>query len=325
MAVAAVAMVALVVPVSLAALAGVGPAPHTPGSTDRRTAAPGDPVVAAALSCDDDALPAEVVPQAVVAARMCDTDEGVASWFAPQDGLHADLAPLLGVLADAGRVPETHGSGDRYYCTDDGGYGFDLRLALASGDVVSIVGDTGGCSTVRIGGEDLLGSDEVLATFLGLLAEQRDGTTPPAPVRTLDLGCRNAEPPQDHRLSLIGDPADLVQAVTCWRPNADETPPWRDRRAVPARALAVLVDDLAARSRLAPGYGEPDCPGGLADYYTQDLVGLTRWGDVVAVRGVCREFLAAPGSFWSGDRDRTDQAYWRPSPRAQRILDGLRG
>ena len=86
-----------------------------------------------ALTCPDDAVPAEVVPSAVVAARMCDTHNGVASWFAPQDGLHADLAPLMAVLADAARVPATSGSGDRYFCTDDGGYGFDLRLALASG------------------------------------------------------------------------------------------------------------------------------------------------------------------------------------------------
>ena len=316
------AVVALVVPVSLAALAGVGPASDP---VERRTTLPpGDPAAAAAISCTTVARPAEVVPTSVVAARMCHTDSGVASWFAPQDGLHADLAPLLAVLEDAEAVPETSGSGDRYYCTDDGGYGFDLRLALTSGDVVSIVGDTGGCSTVRIGGADLIGSDEVLATFLDLLAEQRESTTPLASVEPLDLGCRNAEPPEDHRLSLIGDPTDLVRAVTCWRPNADDTPPWQDRRDVPVRALAVLIDDLSAHTRLAREFGEPDCPGGLDDYYTQDVVGQTRWGDVVAVRGVCREFLASPAALWQASDPVAEQPFWKPSPPAQQILDHLR-
>ena len=65
------------------------------------------------------------------------------------------------------------------------------------------------------------------------------------------------------------------------------------------------------------GLGEPDCPGGLDRYYTQDLVGLTRWGDVVAIRGACREFLAAPAELWQQDPDRTEepqQPFWQPSP-----------
>ena len=245
------------------------------------------------------------------------------------------LAALAGVGGPAPGAPDSAerptavpagdpAAADALTCSDDGGYGFDLRLATASGEIVSVVGDTRGCSTVRIGGEDLLGSDEVLATFRDLLADQRATTTPPVSVEPLDLGCRNTEPPGDHRLPLIGDPADLVQAVTCWRPNADEVPPWRDRRTVPSPALTILVDDLTARTRPASGFGEPDCPGG---YYWQDLVGLTRWGDVVAVRGVCREFLAAPGEFWQADPDQTvepEQPFCHPSPRAQRILDGLR-
>ncbi|PKH43519.1 hypothetical protein CXG46_03440 [Nocardioides alpinus] len=319
-------MVALAVPVSLAALAGVGEPPTPLAVAEPTHASPaGDPAAAVALSCSGAASPAEVVPatNAVVAARMCDTDSGVAAWFAPQDGLHEGLEPLLAVLTDAEAVPETSGSGDRYFCTDDGGYGFDLRLALGSGEVVSIPGDTGGCSTVRIGGADLVGSDEVLATFLEALDAQRADARPPAAVEPLDLGCRNAEPPVDHRLSLIGDPSDLVSAVTCWRPDADETPPWRDRKQVPVRALAVLVDDLTASSRLAGGFGEPSCPDG---YYTQDLVGLTRRGDVVAVRGVCREFLTTPPRFIATGTTDVDLElpYWTPSPRAQRILDGLR-
>lgn len=319
-----VAVVALIVPVSLAALAGVGPAPTATSSADPRTTMPpGDPVAAATLTCSDAVPAAEVVPASVVAARLCDTDSGVASWFAPQDGLHVDLAPLLAVLAAAEPVPETSGSGDRYFCTDDGGYGFDLRLALASGEVVSVPGDTGGCSTVRIGDEDLVGSDEVVATFIEALMEQRGYTAPPAELVDLPLDC-DRPPPEDHRLSLIGDPADLIRAVTCWRPNADGTPPWRGRLSVPPQQLTRLVADLGAHTRLQDQFSEPDCPGGRSGYYWQDLVGQTRWGDVVAVRGVCREFLVPQVGYWRPADGGTEQRYWQPSPAAQRILDGLR-
>jgi hypothetical protein len=96
---------------------------------------------------------------------------------------------------------------------------------------------------------------------------------------------------------------------------------------VPSRDLDILIGDLASNSRMAHGFGKPDCPGGLNDYYWQDLVGLTRWGDVIILRGVCRTFLAAPSEFWQADPDQAEepaQPFWHPSPRAQRILDGLR-
>jgi hypothetical protein len=53
-------------------------------------------------------------------------------------------------------------------------------------------------------------------------------------------------------------------------------------------------------------------------------VGETRWGDVIAVRGMCREFLASPAAFWQSSDQVAEQPFWKPSPRAQRILDGLR-
>ena len=282
-----------------------------------------DPGGAAAMTCDDPSAPAADVPTDVVAARMCATDEGLARWYAPQDSLHADLAPLVDLLGALEPVPESTDE-ERYFCTDDGGYGFDLRLALASGEVVSVPGDTGGCSTVRVGGEDVVGSDEVLATFLDALAAQRRTTEPPTTLVDLPLACGQDAPDADHRLSLIGDQVDLVRAVACWRPNADDVPPWRGERAVPSGPLARLVQDLATRSTRQDQFGTPDCPGGLPGYYWQDLVGQTRWGDVVAIRGVCRELMASPADFWQpGDEDAA-QRYWHPSPAAQRILDGLR-
>ena len=81
-------------------------------------------------------------------------------------------------------------------------------------------------------------------------------------------------------------------------------------------------------SRCTDGLGEPDCPGGLDRYYTQDLVGLTRWGDVVAVRGACRESLAAPAELWqqdlTGPRSRNSPSGSPPPARHPRGDDHLR-
>ena len=283
----------------------------------------GDPAVAESMSCSGSATPAAAVPGDVVATRMCAIDNRVTSWFGPQDGLHSGLGDLVEVLAGLEPLPESTDE-NRTFCTDDGGIAFELRLALAAGDVVSIPGDTGGCSTVTIGGRDVGGSDEVLASFLSALAEQRRTAQPPAALVELPLACGQDEPDRDHRLSLIGDPADFVRAITCWRPNAAEVGPWRGERPVPARELARLVEDISLRRDVQEQFSSPDCPGGKEGYYWQDLVGQTRWGDVVAARGVCRELLTTPARFWRpGDED-LEQYFWHPSPAAQRILDGLR-
>lgn len=283
----------------------------------------GDAAVAAAMSCDDVATPAASAPTGVVAARMCAVDNRNASWFGPQDSLHVGLGPLVALLAGLEPLPASTDD-DPVLCTSDGGIAFDLRLALASGEVVSVPGDTGGCSTVTIGAVEVGGSDEVVATFMDALARQRRTTEPPAALVDLPLACGQDEPDRDHRLSVIGDPVDLVRAVTCWRPNADEVGPWRDERPVPPRLLARLVADISAHSDEQDQLGTPDCPGGLEGYYWQDLVGQTRWGDVVAVRGVCRELLVSPASSWRPGDEHLGSRFWHPSPRAQRILDGLR-
>lgn len=316
-------LVLLVVPLGLVPYV-LAPLPAGESTGRERAERPvaGDPAVAATMTCGDDAAPAAASPTDVVGARLCATDNGLVQWYAPQDGLHADLGPLVDLLGGLEQVPESTDE-ERYFCTDDGGVGFDLRLALASGEVVSVPGDTGGCSTVRIGDEDLVGSDEVVATFLEALVEQRGSTAPPAELVDLPLDC-DRPPPEDHRLSLIGDPADLIRAVTCWRPNADETPPWRDRRPVPPQQLTRLVADVGAHTRLQDQFSEPNCPGGRSGYYWQDLVGQTRWGDVVAVRGVCREFLVSQAGYWRPAYGDPEQRYWQPARAAQRILDGLR-
>jgi hypothetical protein len=278
----------------------------------------GDADVAAAMSCADPASPAAEVPTRVVAARMCATDEGVMPWYAPQDSLYADLAPLVGLLGGLEPAPGSTDT-ERYFCTSDGGYAFDLRLALASGEVVSIPGDTGGCSTVRVGGEDLVGSDEVLATFLDAVAERRLSTQPAADLDALPLACGSDGPFGDHVVSRIGDPRDLVTAVSCWRPDGkDDVGPWRGPTPVPEADVAGLVADMREHTRRDLGWDDEPCRNRPVTW--QDLVGRTRWGDVVVVRGVCSTYLLSDVSTTPPE----DQEFWYPSPAAQRILDALR-
>lgn len=278
---------------------------------------PGDPAVAAAMSCADPAGPASELPTRAVAARMCVTDEGVMPWYAPQDSLYADLTALVGLLEGLEPAPESTDT-ERYYCTSDGGYGFDLRLAFASGDVVSIPGDTGGCSTVRVGGKDLVGSDEVLATFLDALAAQRLSSPPAADLDALPLACGSDGPFGDHVVSRIGDPRDLVTAVSCWRPNRDDIGPWRGPTPVPEALLDELVTDMREHTRRDLGWDDEPCRDRPVIW--QDLVGRTRWGDVVVVRGVCSTYLLSDVSTTAP----AEQEFWYPAHRAQRILDRLR-
>jgi hypothetical protein len=273
----------------------------------------------AGLGCGEAVRPAPTLPleEEPVSARLCVVG-GVMPWSAPRD-LLLDAGAVAAAVDRAERTPRD------IDCFAVGGYAFELRLFLAGGRAVSVRGDTGGCGFVEAADGAYLGADDVLAVFLDSLADQRrtarpDRTALPTP------GCNTAVD-EDYALSLIGDPADIAVAVSCWRPNADEPPPWRGPVPIGPRRLAFLLADMAANSTLQKGFGRPDCPGGLDHYYWQDLVGVTRWGDTVVVRGVCRELQAAPNDFWHGDdtsEDDPERRFWHPSPRAQRILDGLR-
>ena len=308
------ALVLLVVPLGLVPFVL---APLQDGETlTARAGGPvaGDPAVAAAMTCADRAVPASDVPVDVVAARMCATDNGLARWYAPQDSLHAELVPLVEVLGSLEPVPESTDE-DRYSCTDDGGYGFDLRLALASGEVVSVPGDTGGCSTVRIGGKDVIGSDDVVATFLDGITAQRTVSGPPDDVTELPLGCGSDTSFTNHVLSRIGDPRDIVRAVSCSMPDPGG---WGDAAPITPRQLATLMADLSRGTRKDQGFAHLPC--GRDDFYNQDIIGQTSSGDVVALRGACGIFLVTDASSTGS----ADEEYWYPSPESLRILDRLR-
>lgn len=300
----------VVLPVLLALLllqeAPVGPAPPAAVAT-----------VPVEVSCDGTVPPARSVPTEVVAARLCATDAGLERWYAPQDTLRGDLRPLVDLLVGLQPLPGSTTEG-RTFCPDDGGIGFDLRLALASGELVSLAGDTGGCSTVRVGDDDLGGSDGVVAAFVQALVAQRSRSDPPPSPVALHLGC-GAGTWGDHRLSLVGDPRELVRAVSCSRPSdGDDVASWGRPVAVRPGDVALLVADMRARTSVGQDSDDGSCRDRAP--VDQDLVGQTRWGDVVAVRGACGSYLlsdvtaVAPG----------DQELWHPSPRARRILEQLR-
>ena len=155
--------------------------------------------------------------------------------------------------------------------------------------------------------------------FLDGIADQRTMSEPPARLKALALGCGSDTTFKDHVLSRIGDPWDLVAAVSCWRPaGEDDVPPWADPIPVPEADVALLTDDMSGHTRTDLGWNNDACRDQPVVW--QDLVGQTRWGDVVAIRGVCDTYLLSDISAVAPE----DQEFWYPSPAARRILDDLR-
>ena len=312
-------MVALVVPVSLAALAGVGG--PTPG--DRRTArlqadpprlvAAGDPAIAATLTCDGEVAAPTALPLegSLQAARLCARTPSYLPWTAPEP-----LSEHLDVLAEA--LSQLEETPDDYMCFQSGGrYHYDLRLVV-DGEIVSLRTQPS-CLQFTVGGVDYLNTSEPFDAYLTALRAQRSRRAPPRLGPTTALDCHAGMPGQDHALSPLGDAVDMVEAVSCWRPDSkDDVRPWRVAVPVPSARLDTLLADMRVRTRSGPGFDENPC--GDDRYYWQDLLGRTRWGDVVVIRGVCDTFLPDSADTTTPE----DQEFWHPSPRAQRILDALR-
>ena len=306
-----------------AAGAIVGMALLLSACTDAESTAP-EPVdesyvVAGELSCDSEVkeAPTLPLPEEPVAMLVCGDPESMVPWTAPADVVEQHLGRLVDAIEDLEPVPD-----EPFDCTFDGGVAFHLLLRLAQDRAVRVKGDTGGCSVVESAGQRWLGSDDFFQTVLELVEEQRRGMPPPV---SLPPALREAPSCPDSGTwppySLVGEARDLLVAVSCWRPDAKELPPFGPAVTVPRRDLGFLLRDLeqntAPSKVVGAGY---DCPGGLKNLYTQTLVGRTVWGDLVAVDGWCHEFHVRPP--WT--QSDGDPLLWHPSPRAQRILDRLR-
>jgi hypothetical protein len=268
------------------------------------------------LTCDSKlqevpTLPLEAEP---VALLLCADPDGSSPWTSPADVVEGDLAELRAVLDDLEPTPD-----EDYACTMQGGPAYDLFLRFSRDRYARIHGETGGCGVVTTGIGEWFGANEVLDTALALVEEQRDRQPEPTAVPDAP-GCpvySNLGP----AYSLTGEVAEMVVAVSCWRPDAPEPPPFGDAVPVPARQLRVLLADVEQNSEPLEKTGDYDCPGGLDELYSQVLVGRTAWGDLLALSGACREFYV---DVWSQRPGDDPARVWRPTPRSQRILDSLR-
>lgn len=272
-------------------------------------------VVRGALSCDSEVteVPEPVMDGEPSALLICADAEGSTPWTAPADVVEGDLTPLLRVLADLEPAP-----GQDYACTRQGGPAYDLLIRFSGTTYARVHGDTGGCGVVTSNGNDYFGADVVLDTAIALVEDQREEQRQPtAGPEPLDLSCRRVLTEQGPATSLTGSPADLVELVSCWQPNAPELGEWSEARARPAD-VRVLARDVGRHA--APGDARDlRCPGGLERHYFQHLVGRTAWGDLVVIAGECRRFVVMDTRPQGGD-----SVVWRPTPRSQRILDSLR-
>ena len=311
------ALVLLVVPLALGSL-------HTRGDTTM--AAPtkdptpasalvdvGDPEVADSLTCEGEVVPPASLPLtgSLEGARLCATTPRYRRWTAPEP-LFDQLDVLAAGIARLEPAPED------YMCFQGGGsYHYDLRLAV-DGKVVSLRTQPS-CLEFSVGGVDYLNTDEPFDAFLAALTTQRSRLAPPTLRAATALDCTSAPLGTDHALSPLGDPLAMVDAVSCWRPDSTgDVGPWRGGTRVPPAQLKVLMADLRANVRNGLGPDADLCAD--EGWYWQDLLGRTRWGDVVVIRGACDGFmLDAPDATSSEEQGR-----WHPSARSQRILDGLR-
>ena len=306
------ALLALVVPLAslVAALRVDRPAPP-PSDVDLAYAIDGE------LGCDSlvqqvPMLPLDAEP---VAMLICADPDGSMPWVAPADLVEGDLTALVDVLADLEPTPD-----EPYDCTFQGGPGYDLLLRFSRDRYARIHGDTGGCGVVTVASREFFGADEVLDAALALVEEQREALPAPTAVPK-PPGC-----PVDSDLgpaySYTGEVTDLVVAVSCWRADEREMPPFLGPVPVKAHRLKALLADVEANAEPLEMAGDGyDCPGGPRKLYSQVLVGRTAWGDLIPLSGTCREFYLDVWSQRPGDEI---PRVWHPSPASQRILDDLR-
>ena len=276
------ALVLLVVPLGLVpfVLAPLQTERDHPARPERPTLDDaGDRRAAGAISCDAavDAPASLPLTGSLQGARLCATTPRYRVWTAPE-ALFEDLDVLATALAGLEPVPL-----DARCFQSGGSYHYDLRLVV-DGKVVSLRTQPS-CLEFTVGGVDYQDTSEPFDAYLVALARQRSRRDPPPLSPTTALDCTATPRGQDHRLSPLGDPREMVEAVSCWRPDSrGDIGPWRGGAPLAPRDLAVLM------------------------------------GDVVVIRGICDTYLLSDGNSVVPE----DQEFWYPSPAAQRLLDQLR-
>ncbi|WP_425307707.1 hypothetical protein AADG42_02785 [Ammonicoccus fulvus] len=288
----------LVIPAMLAVAAlglagcggeGRGPMALPGTATPSAAATPSNPCPPPVVP-EPDTRSVTALPAGAVGVRLCSLAYA-RSTLAPEDELTTGVDRLVTQFNGAEGVDFV----SMVPCPVDLGPSYAMVFRYPDGRVVTVSSMLAGCHTV--GGK--FGGQELLDTFVALLAEQRQAT-PPKPVEL-----RTCEGPEGSWMPVaLGD---LVTISRCARFGEDG-----DRvRTASADQWATLHADLI---RSAGSGNYPDSPGKAVRFEAADALGqpvtLSRFGDTVVVHN------ERVGS-------RTPPTIWKPSPEALAILDQL--
>lgn len=248
----------------------------------------------------------EEVPAGALLARVCPTGiGGSAVWSPPLDALTTNVDSLVATVNAL--PPQTE-----EFCQGSGGIGYALTLQYDDGGLVTIRGDTSGCSEVVLGDTVRAGATNLLETYFDLLRAQRRQESPPAQVAP--ASCPEvSDEPFVSPMAMTKMPEFSV-AMVCAETIAGR----RLAAELTSRQVAVVKADLAERS-LPQGATQPrrDCTFPARQVF---ILGSNVWGDRRALFGTCSDGAGLEFAY-----DVADQPMiWRPSARVERLLVSLR-
>ena len=241
-------------------------------------------------------VPSEV-PEGAVSARLCAGNGNRLG--PPADTLTEGVNLLVDTVNGLPRA-EKH-----LACTYELGNGYRIVFGYSDGSGYQVSGALYGCESVIVGSEQRQGADTLLKEYGALLRQQRQRLEPPAlnPEVAGTIACDGQVP-----APAIAMPQDLQVAVLCVR-----TPDGFVRSRISTEDLGVLREDLVSNVRRVPF---PSCP----DASEVTVVGLTVWGELVALSSVCGTSQLAVMEPWGTS---TWPRSWLPGQSALQILDDL--
>jgi hypothetical protein len=238
--------------------------------------------------------PSTELPGGAVRARICAADPS--AWTAPADALEVPIDELVVLINSADPVPSDA------VCPAVVGDAFTMTFQYDDGRTFGIRGDTGGCDTIVVGGEERYGASELVDIYAELLAEQRAEREPSASPG-IDPQCPSQGEVDAWQTILFDDMRlDLVVAIAC-----EYTQGALPREvALDEATLAAINDDITAHvSGDVPYVCEYSGP-------SYEIRGADSWGDPYLLVGEC-----GLGYFSYQGR------YWEPSPEVQDMLTAL--
>ena len=239
----------------------------------------------------------DAVPKGATSARLCAGNGHPLDL--PEDALVEDVGRLVEAVNDLRRAEKD------IACTQELGYGYRILFGYPDGSGYQVSGALYGCEFVITGPDQRLGAADLLEEYGDLLRQQRaqrgHATLNPNVVST--IVCDSHVP-----VPAVATPEDLHVAALCVR-----TAQGYLKAPVSAAELAVLRDDLQHNvQRVA----FPQCP----DATELTLVGLTVWGETVALPSVCGSSQLEVIEPWStANWPRS----WLPSQAARQIIDDI--